>query len=758
MKSKKMISVGLISISILSMELILTRIFSAEFFYTFSFLILSLAVMGLSLGSLCLRFFKKLNDPKKLGLILSASALMGIISPILIFVLKINFSILFYSFAEILKFLLAITLLSSTFFWGGMALGVIFRHNHQNMPKIYLADMAGAGFAVLLSLFIMNTFGTQYATFLLIVPMLIAAYINSQKLQKTIPVVLFASVIAIMPYSDNLLEAKRKEHGPVIYKHWDAMSKIKVYDFGKWGRGLNIDNIANSPLIPFNGDYKGLEWKIDVGNMVNQFDNCCFLSLGAGGGKDVLQALQKGATEIHAVEVNPHINKMMVSGHKSGYIIPDSVKKNTFKIVTSNDYSGNIYNDPKVKVISEDARTYIKRFKNKFDIIYSLSSNTWAALGSGSFAFAENYIFTSEAFIDYWNALSENGYLSMEHQIYMPRIVSSAIDGLRKSGVKNPEKHIAVYNLPKLRRKLLLVSKMPLTNELIYSLYGKLDTKNHFHKDVLYPLPDSAKNNLINKIVNNGWQKLADKIPVDISPSTDDRPFVAQMGLWKNFEWKKLKKTSIMSDFSGFPLTKILLITILIIIIIIIIPLNLLPYIFSREKLKLHPWLFFFAIGVGYMIVEIVLIQKTSLYIGASFYSIATVLFVMLLASGIGSKYSLNFSNRTIFLSIAILIPVIIGLFQLMVNTMSGLPIFLRSFSTAILIFPLGFFMGMPFPKASKRVGELVDWGFAVNGAASVFGATIVMVLVFAIGFNYTLVIGSAIYLLAYLLFASKKW
>ena len=90
-------------------------------------------------------------------------------------------------------------------------------------------------------------------------------------------------------------------------------------------------------------------------------------------------------------------------------------------------YTSDLYKNLKMIVVSEDARAYVRRFKNKFDIIYSLSSNTFAALASGGFAMAENYLFTTEAFKDYWNCLSDSGFLMMEHQFYMPRLVTEEI-------------------------------------------------------------------------------------------------------------------------------------------------------------------------------------------------------------------------------------------------------------------------------------------------------------------------------------------
>jgi hypothetical protein len=746
--------VALLSVSFIGLELIWTRILSAEFYYTFSFLILSFAILGLSMGSLSLRLFKGLNNIKFLSVFIGLSALFSFVSPILLFKLQLDFSVLFSSFLMILKFFAAILLLSSSFYFGGLALSLLFKTAHKDMPKLYMADMVGAGISVILCIILMNIFGTQVATFLISIPLLTAAFLASGK--KYIPLLALILWALFVGQADDLLESKRQERAPVIYEHWDAMAKIKIYEYAPNYRGMNIDNVANTPVIGFDGNIEDPMidgWDIDVKNLIDRFGECTFLSLGSGGGADVMQALGYNAAEVYAVEVNPHMNKMMLKGDPKGYIIPDSIEnKKDFPIVTCNDFTGNMYSNERVKVISEDARTYIRRFENKFDIIYSLSSNTWAALGSGSFAFAENYIFTTEAYIDYWHALSDNGFLSMEHQMYMPRIVSSAMDALKKMEIPDPEKHIAVYQIPQMRRHLILMSKQPLTDEIIQNAYGKLDNGTYSAKFVLYPLTDPDSSNFYSSIIENGWKSEFADAQINISPASDNKPFVAQLGRWKNFNFENLKKISIMSDFRGFPLTKVLLLVILLVILVIVVPLCILPYAISKEKLKAAPWFYFFFLGVAYISIEIVLMQKYTLYIGASFYSIATVLFSMLLASGIGSRFSERFKNRTVFISIILLVVFNILASSFLVHVASGLPIFLRSLLTAIMVFPLAFFMGMPFPKGTLKVGELIDWGFAVNGAASVLGSVLIMLIVFAWGFVPALLIAAAIYAGAFLL------
>ena len=512
------------------------------------------------------------------------------------------------------------------------------------------------------------------------------------------------------------------------------------------------------------------EWSIDVSYLLSQFDSCVFLSLGAGGGSDVLQALVEGATEVHAVEVNPHINHMMTVGDPDGWrplppdTLVDSLSGDTtiivdsaFTPVTLAEFSGNIYNDPRVRVVSEDARSYVRRFDGRFDLIYSLSSNTWAALASGSFALAENYLFTTEAFMDYWRSLSDSGFLMMEHQVYVPRLVTEVMTALTRLGISNPTDHFAVYDLPRMRRKIILMSKQPLDDSTRYYAFGPLTDERFADIHLLVPpANDSLADNPVNRVVQNGWQAEADSAVIDLSPVNDNRPFVAQMGRWRNVNAESLERVIPYAEFQGFPLSRIVMLIILAVVVLLILPLNLLPYLRPGRHLRLRPWLYFFSIGVAFMAVEIILIQKYTLLIGASVYSIATVLLTLLIASGIGSRFARLFGNRVVFAGIVGWLLLDAFLFPSIIYAAGDLSLALRILVTAALIVPVGFFMGMPFPKGALRVGDLIDWGFAVNGAASVLGSILVLLVVFAFGYAVGLTLSAVVYSVAGLLLASR--
>ena len=237
---------------------------------------------------------------------------------------------------------------------------------------------------------------------------------------------------------------------------------------------------------------------------------------------------------------------------------------------------------------------------------------------------------------------------------------------------------------------------------------------------------------------------------------TDNRPYIAQMGLWKNFDASKLDRV-LPYEFFGFPLATLIILIILAVVIVIVIPLNLLPYFVSKTKLRAAPWLYFFAIGAAFMAIEIVLIQKYTLFVGPSVYSIAAILLTLLVGSGIGSRFAGRVPDALPFVGIVVWLLFDWLLFGSITASLAGLTMFARILVTVLLVLPLGFFMGMPFPKGTLRVKELIDWGFAVNGAASVIGSTAVLLVAFNYGFTAALFLAGLLYLCAYGLMSLKR-
>ncbi len=739
MRNIKYALICLLSLTLISNEIIWTRIFSAEFFHPFAFLILSLAILGLGLGGLFLRLTQKKGMVPAPGFWLSATGIATLITPLLVFALNMDLSKLLSDSGTLFKLILSMFLLGLPYFAGGIALSSIFRANSGDMPKVYMFDLLGAAIGVAASILLMNIAGTQAAAFFSALPVLAAAFLVNRKTAIVLPAAGTVLALVLILYPEPLLENKREEKSPVVHKHWDAFAKIKVLDYHPMLKGVILDNAASSTAIkyePGNPDFENMDiFEIDPSYLIRQFPACRFLSLGAGAGKDVLFALRNGASEVYAVEVNPYMNYLMTEGFLA-------------------EYTGNIYKDNRVTVVTEDARSYIRQFRDKFDVIFSFSSTSYAALASGAFSFAENYIYTTEAFEDYLNAMTDGGFLVMEHHFYVPRLLSSCIDAMKSMGITDYKKHIAVYELPQFRRTILLVSKSPLKQEVILNAIGGLGPE-HSGNILAYPLMPGVFPGLISDIIEKGWQNVHTST-IDLSPPVDDKPFVAQMGLWKNFSLSGIARLE-PYEFFGYPLAKTIIVIILAVIAVLMIPLNFIPYFMKGDKLKPAPFLYFFAIGFGFMSIEVILIQKYNLLLGASLYSLIAVLFVILAASGIGSRFSGRISDKLCFGAIIALVLADAFVYKELIYAAGELSLTMRLIAVILFLAPLSFFLGMPFPKAAARVGGLIDWGFSVNGAASVFGSTFIMLVAFSYGFTVSLVLGAAAYLAAFVLIAAKK-
>jgi hypothetical protein len=179
--------------------------------------------------------------------------------------------------------------------------------------------------------------------------------------------------------------------------------------------------------------------------------------------------------------------------------------------------------------------------------------------------------------------------------------------------------------------------------------------------------------------------------------------------------------------------------------------------------------LYFIAVGLGYILVEIAFIQRFVLFLGHPTYALTVVIFLLLLSSGAGSLFSRRWLPEPdrvwlplLLLVIAIAVHVLIlpGL----LNALVGLPFDAKLVISGVLLIPLGLAMGMPFPTGLRALagatgeeslipgeaaGNAVEWAWAMNAASSVLGSVLAMVIAIQWGLNVTLACGAVVYLIA---------
>ena len=768
-----LIAISLVSVTLLSLEIVLTRIFSVIFWYHYAFLAISICLTGASLAGLVLFIFPGLTKSEKLSQQLSLwSLLLGI--SIGLGLICINYPAGPYSVFWLSLYFVV------PFFFGSLILSLSFTKFSQQINHLYSADLLGAGFGCLLVLIIINLLGAPNSLLILSLLSLVASLIfsnahpdkfKSYLLRLLCIFTLLFLLIKSYPAQIISLESTKNStlKSQLLYEGWNTISQITAWKNHSqksfyWSLSpvvpqptapdflpLLIDANALTPLHHFSGDLSQFDWlKSDLPAFAYRLLSPApqVYVIGAGGGHDVLTGLVAGASQVDGAEINS--------------LIVDLVKNKL------SDFSGHLYDRPDVDIAVADARSHLTNSDKKYDLIVASLIDTWAASAANAFALTENQLYTLEAFAQYLDHLSERGILSFVRW-YSPsrpaeiqRLASLSLSALQQSGVSDPRQHIAVVaNFSRTQSDqglaVVLVQKQPYSAAQLEQI-GQLGQELQF--PILY-LPGQNQDNPISRFIQDFDQKKSqNQYPYDLTPPTDDRPF------FFNF----FSLTQIFSDYSFWNdqnltssavnnLIIFCLIFLLIGLLIILLPWFKSPIINRFGRSFLRQRIYYFAtIGLGFMMAEVSLLGRLTVYLGHPIYALVFVLFIFLTLSGVGSRFSLFFTSKNRYL-----VPmIIVGL--LVVNLLSCFFVFpgtnLWSIQSKILICfiqiaPLAFFLGMPYPSAIKQIpSPLIPWFFSISAIFGVLGLVLGTLIILQLGFGFGLIVATLSYLT---IFVSSK-
>jgi hypothetical protein len=243
----------------------------------------------------------------------------------------------------------------------------------------------------------------------------------------------------------------------------------------------------------------------------------------------------------------------------------------------------------------------------------------------------------------------------------------------------------------------------------------------------------------------------------DISPVSDNRPFffytVQPRDLWAFF-----RRTELAVDYKinrAVPLLfGVVGVSLLATLLTLALPPLLLRARIPCEKGIRTFLLYFVCIGMGYILVEVALIQQFVLFLGQPAYSLTVVIFSMLVSSGLGSWASGRARSVPGFLlAAAALVAVAAAALPPLLAAGVGWPLWVKVVSTVLVIFPLGFVMGIPFPAGLRYLERwqkpAVRWAWSLNAAASVLGSAGAIFCALYAGLIQTLLVGGAMYVAA---------
>jgi hypothetical protein len=758
----------LIALSGLVLEVSITRIFSAAIWYHFAFVAVSVALVGLGASGLVVQYrVKKLKGKWAENLTILSAWGITIFIPITLFVMHALAS-------QVLYLPLFMLLFSVPFFLVGIIISAAFNAFASVAGRLYAADLIGASAGALLVVLFLVLTGGEGATLIVGLISAIGATIfsriakNTKKTLVSLMFVAFATSLIFLNYATQIfaiptdptaqkdLPIYLREHpgSKIVKTEWNSFSRIDVVEGGTGGEGLVakvfIDGGAGTNIISWDGK---TESRQELSNWMQylpfkMMHEPKVLVIGSGGGRDVVASLVSGSKDVTSVEINP--------------IIYETVK-------SYSERAGNVYSHEFVKSYVDEGRSFITRSSDKYDIIYVPFVDTWASVSSGGLSVSENFLYTLEGFQQYYDHLTDRGKIvTVRWLIDAPRFVSTYAKLLEQNGIPQDQlyRHLIMVTSDSYTQDpsvtMVIFSKAPFTDEEIRFLSQSFS--QYDYKPILMPgevmrEPYSA---LLSGEIN--LDQFYDMFKTKVYPVTDDNPY------FLSFEKPLPSAVEILLYGS-----------VGIVVIFLLVPFSWIrrgrgitgggQTEINSEKSELRIGAvipYFAALGVGFILIELALLQKLILLMGNPTMTFALLLFTLLLSSGSGSLLSTRIAKNTMR-NLVFVIGGIAGIGILYVFFLPPIiystiaePVGVKAVVSISVLAPIGFLMGMPLPTGMRLLKvhrpDYIPWMWAINGAFSVLGAVLAIALGIMYGSSLAMVLGVLVYLIALgISFATKK-
>jgi predicted membrane-bound spermidine synthase len=785
-------AVGLASCSTIALELLLTRIFSVTMYYHFAYMVISIAMLGLSVSGVSIYLFPNLFRVRRMPIL--ASLFMVGFALLTLWTLKITLAnpiSLVNWRANIGRLGVLYLGAGLTMLCPGFAISLAIAGARERIGQVYAFDLIGASLGCILVIPAVSAFGGPGAVVASGAVAAVSACLFALSSGGTIsrPVRIGAGAVAaaiavvLLVFATHESDAKRfgaarnsekfLGNRKVLFEKWNSFSQITVAPAGTadhlW---IFIDADAATRLwsadVAKNRQAEPRRYgEVRVSSLVYSLRHeRPALIIGPGGGTDVIAALHHGVPKVVGVEVNPIIVNDVVRGQYA-------------------EFGGDLYRDPRVEVVVDEGRSYIRRSAEAYGSIQATLVDTWAASSSGAFTLSENNIYTVDAFEEFLGHLAPGGIIAVTrwYDASKPkeflRLVAIGRAALERRGVRPSEaaRHI-VLAVDHERHGALLLNRDPYTQEEVQRLADKAAEGQLTLLFAPYPVeagsngPVVAEDGVLASYLRapDSAQYL-DRLSFDASPTTDDKPFFFYNLRPGDLLSIAKRLTGIEKDNLGIAVLLFLLaLSGVLTLLLVLVPL----VVFERKALrkdrrrKLRVLGYFLALGMGFILVEIGFMQKFVLFLGHPIYALAVVLASLLAASGLGSAVSGVGARRygaTGYVRRAIgVLAVVLVVYGLLLgplfHAMLGLPLGVRVPVAVVLVFIPGLLMGALMPSGVRAANALgtgtVAWGWALNGAASVTGSVLAVTLSMNFGFNLVLAIGGMVYLVGLALFPAN--
>jgi predicted membrane-bound spermidine synthase len=797
----------LIAMATLMYEVLLTRIFSVTTWYHFAFLSISVTLFGLAAGGIAVYLKPKYFTEEKTNehLALSSLVFAGLSALAMLVHLHAPYllgdapagTVITVSLMATLPFTIA------AFTASGIAISLALTRFPKQVNYLYAADLLGAGLGCLAVVFTLRFVDGITDVFLISTLASIAALCFAQggAARKIVTAGIAAS--ALFGLAAAAQGWSYREQHPIIavhwtkglreadnlYQLWNSFSRVRVFGDPEtpapadaYGLSpkvvdtaqakflyLDIDGGAATPILKFDGEVSKVNHLFyEISNVAHHLrKNADVAVIGAGGGKDVLSALVFNQNHVTAIDINENIFKAVHGKY--------------------GEYSGNLKQHPKISLVNDEARSFITRTDQKFDIIQISMIDTWAATASGAYSLSENGLYTTDAFKILLNRLKPNGILTVSRwyakgipsEFY--RLTALAAESLKQLGVKNPGMHIMAFrNMPAKKLMIpdgigtLLVSKEPFSAE-DFKNAQKLAADMQF--ELVYAGTTtggsgrtgngtagagaaSKDENMARLASGQDPETAAPGVPFNLTPPTDDSPFFFQAISLKHLTNPQafVYNMNVTNILAGLMLLFAGLATLVITMYCLRI-----PYLQTKDKSSVTRaaplFAFFFAIGAGFMFIEISQIERLTIFLGHPVYGLSVVLFALLFSTGIGSflsEYWLvrqKLDPRAAPAAIIVVLLLYAALSGAALEAANTQAVAVRIATATGLLFPIGVALGSAFPvgiKTAMRINPaLAPWLWGINGASSVWTSVLAIIVAMFASITVSYFCGVLFYVMA---------
>ncbi len=756
------LAVALTTLATLLLELSLTRIFSVVFYYHFAFLAISIALFGLGAGGLFSYVVaaQRGNIFAKLGTLACTNGFAVI--------LTLGYLLSREGPPDGLTLALIYVTSAVPFFLAGAVISLAIAETIRRVERVYFYDLLGAAGGCLLLIPLLNYVGgpgTVIASAAFFAASAAIWYNLAGKAVGRIGAVALAlALVALLVFNvkRGVIEVRHAKGRALTgeqFVKWNSFSRVALAPSpDEKSVRIYVDADASMDIVRLE---RGKLSDSEKRRLLSQGAGFAYLMrpsaktliIGPGGGWDIARALASGSRDVTGVEINP--------------IIANTIMRKRFASL-----SGNLYLRPEVRIAVEEGRSYIRSRREKYQVIQASLSDTYAASSAGAFALTENTLFTVEAFEDYLEHLEPGGLLSFTRWGSDPpresiRLAAIGAEALRRAGKTEPWRHILALReaspagaAPNGERDTVLIFLEPLQAGDIERAAGYLAEG---WAETLY-LPVKAELEPFSLLLRStSSRSLEQQYPYDLTPADDNRPFFffdAKLADWRHYVMPGAGEGTGRTANGAIPLiVRLVGVSLAATAIILVLPPLLAGSRLPRDRSGLRFLAFFAFVGAGYIVIQIALIQRLVGFLGHPTYALTLVIFSMLVSSGIGSYFSrrvVRDSDRRLAGTLAV-VGLMVALLAYSLPPMTGVaagwPLGAKALLTALMLAPVGFLLGIPFPagllRLEARSRTAVRWAWSLNAAASVLGSTLALCAGIFLGLRETLLLGALLYALA---------